>query len=175
MNIFPIDKDPKNCAQWSCDQHVVKIISEAVLVYSSALSNYDRNKWDKIEKENKYGPINLPLVRWAINKNNRIWLAYYIYELNKEYEFRYGKKHKAYEVFTHLANKFKEMPYKDIEFKIPEQPFVQCMPEEFHCDDSIEAYKNYYRFKFSKGFKRPMRWTKRKKPLFLEERGVCVN
>lgn len=175
MNIFPIDRDPKKCAEWSCDQHVVKIISEAVLIYSSALSYSDSKKWSTIPKDNKYGPINLPLVRWAINKQNRIWLAHYIFELNKEYEFRYGKKHGAYEVFLFLAKEFKEMPYEDISFCLPQDPFVQCMPEEFKSEDPIEAYRNYYKFKFSQGFKRPMRWAKRNKPLFLQERVSYAN
>jgi hypothetical protein len=166
MNIFPIDKNPKKCAEWSCDQHVVKIISEAVLIYSSALSYYDKEKWNEIPKEYKYGPINLPLVRWAINKKNRNWLAHYIFELNKEYEFRYEKKHRAYQVFIYLANEFNEMPYRDIELEYPED-FVQCMPDEFKCDNSIEAYKKYYTYKYIKGFKRPMRWSKRNKPEFL--------
>ena len=169
MNIFPIDRDPRKCAEWACDQHVVKIISEAVLVYSSALAYSKKEIWDKIPKEYKYGPINLPLVRWAKEKENRIWLAYYIYELNKEYEYRYERKHKAYEVFIYLANIFNEMPYKDIKLIQP-STFVQCMPEQFHCNDSIDAYRKYYKYKYTEGFKRPMRWTKRTKPEFLN---VC--
>ena len=169
MNIFPIDLNPRKCAKWSCDQHVVKIISEAVLIYSSALYYYDQKKWESIPKEEKYGPINLPLVRWAINKNNRRWLAYYIYHLNKEYEYRYGRKHKAYLVFKSLSEKYFEVPYLDIILDKPEQDFVQCMPEEFKGTDSVTAYRKYYQFKYREGFKRPMRWTKREIPTFLKE------
>lgn len=45
MNIFPINKLPSVATAEMCDQHIVKIISEAVLVYSAALHNIDKAKW----------------------------------------------------------------------------------------------------------------------------------
>lgn len=166
MNIFPIDINPENCAKWSCDQHIVKILTEAVEVYSSALAYTHKEIWDKLDWKCKYKIIKTPIVQWACNDSNRIWLCFYIYELNKEYEYRYGKKHKAYKVFTCLANSVKEMPYKDIQLTFPDT-FVQIVPEHLKQDNAIEAYKNYYKYKYEQGFKIPMRWTKREKPKFL--------
>lgn len=168
MNIFPINKDVKICAIESCDQHIVKIPSEAVLIYSSALHNINKELWNKIPEQFQWGPINIPLVKWAENYDNRMWLAFYIYELHKEYQYRFGpKEHKAYSAFCYLARLFKEMPYVDIFDYKKDLDFVTCMPDMFKVDDSIESYLNYYTFKYFEGFKRPMRWTKRKKPEFL--------
>ena len=59
------------------------------------------------------------------------------------------------------------MPYVDIFDYKKDLDFITCMPDIFKVDDSIESYLNYYTFKYSEGFKRPMRWTKREKPEFL--------
>jgi hypothetical protein len=36
MNIFYLDKDPKTCAQYHCDKHVVKMILEYAQLLSTA-------------------------------------------------------------------------------------------------------------------------------------------
>lgn len=51
MNIFPINKDAKICAIESCDQHIVKIPSEAVLIYSSALHNINKELWNNVPEQ----------------------------------------------------------------------------------------------------------------------------
>ena len=167
MNIFPIHLNPKICAQWSCDQHIVKILTEAVEIYSSALAYTYPKIWNKLDWKQKYKIIKSPIVKWAYNPVNRIWLCFYIYELNREYEYRYGKKHKAYEVFLSLANVVKEVPYTHIQIQFPET-FPQVVPEYLKQSDPIKAYRDYYCYKYKQGFKKPMRWTKRNIPEFLK-------
>ena len=159
MNIFPIDKDPKTAAHWACDQHVVKIISEAVLVYSSAMHNVCPKKWQKLKDKKgiAWGPIKIPLVKWAEDDCNRAWLREYIQELYKQYHLRYNKTHKAYDAFLQMQKAYGVNEFK----KCPDYcliTFIQVMPEEFKGEDAVNAYRCYYRYKYEKGFKRPMRW-----------------
>lgn len=163
MNIFPIDRNPKRCVKMMCDQHIVKILTEGVEIYCSALSG---NKlYEEIPQELKYKNVKSPWVNWAKDKINRCWLAYYIYYLHQEYRYRFGKEHKAYIIFKNVSNIVKEVPYQDIELNYPKE-FLQLVDEDSKCMDSIKAYRNYYRYKYN-NFKIPMRWTNREKPKFL--------
>ena len=163
MNIFPIDINPEKCTRMMCDQHVVKILTEAVEIYCSSLSG--NPIYDKIPQEKKYKNVNSPWVNWTKNKENRYWLCYYIYHLNQEYVYRFGKKHKAYNIFLNIAKTMKELPYTDIELIKPKD-FLQLVDKDSKCENSIRAYRNYYKYKY-KNFKVPMRWTKRTRPNFL--------
>lgn len=164
MNIFLIDINPTNCAKWSCDQHVVKILTEAVEIYCSALYKKCPLKYLTIPKELRYKPIDGKLIDWATNTCARIWLTYYIFALNKEYEYRFGKKHKAYKIFKYVSKTFNEFPFKK---RICYPKFEQIVLQEFKGRNSIIAYRKYYKYKYETGFKIPMRWTKRRKPKFL--------
>lgn len=68
-------------------------------------------------------------------------------------------------IFSIVSQKVKEFPYLYISLKYPKE-FLQLVDEDSKCENSIEAYRNYYRFK-QKNFKVPMRWTNREKPKFL--------
>lgn len=165
MNIFPIDKNPEKCVQLMCDQHVVKILTEAVEIYCSSLIG---NKiYDKIPQEQKYKYVKSPWVKWAKIKENRYWLAYYIYQLNEEYTYRFEKEHKAYSIFKHVSEIMGEVPYKDIQLTFPKD-FLQLVDDNSKCKNSIKAYRNYYKYKLI-NFKVPMRWTKRNIPKFLNK------
>lgn len=162
MNIFPIHKNPEKCVRLMCDQHVIKILTEAVEIYCSSLIGNEI--YDKIPKDKKYKYVRSPWVEWAKIKENRHWLIHYIYNLNKEYEYRFKKKHKAYSIFEHVSTKMGEIPH-EIKLKYP-RDFLQLVDEESKCEDGIKAYRSYYKYKY-KNFKIPMRWTGRSKPKFL--------
>jgi hypothetical protein len=87
----------------------------------------------------------------------------------KEYRFRFGDKpHKGASAFYVLADVFGELPNTCTLDADCEIQFLQVMPDEFKTPgDGVEAYKNYYKYKYTEGFKRPMRWTKRAKPDWL--------
>lgn len=163
MNIFPIDKNPKKCVEMMCDQHIIKILTEAVEIYCSSLIG--NPLYDSIPQDKKYKYVKSPWVKWAKDKRNRHWLAYYIYHLNKEYEYRFNGQHRAYKIFEHVCNTVKECPYLHVDLKYPKD-FLQLVDDNSKCENGIQAYKNYYRYK-ERTFKVPMRWTKRDKPKFL--------
>lgn len=163
MNIFPIDKNPKKCVGMMCDQHIIKILTEAVEIYCSSLIG--NPIYDKIPQDKKYKDVKSPWVKWAKYKRNRHWLVYYIYHLHEEYKYRFNKEHKAYQIFKNVCNKVNECPYLHVGLKYPKD-FLQLVDDNSKCEDSVQAYRNYYKYK-EKNFKVPMRWTNRNKPKFL--------
>lgn len=105
--------------------------------------------------------INHPSAVWTrANTENYRWLVSLFIDLNKEYTFRYNKRHKS----KSLLSSFLHVP-KNIPDGIFYQP-TQAMPPEFKIEgDSITAYRNYYY-----GAKRDIaHWTKRDLPFFMRE------
>jgi len=150
MNIFILDSDITKCAQYHCDQHVVKMILESVQLLCTAL-----NKKGFITPY-KSTHQNHPCVLWVEESyDNFIWLRDLTIALNIEYKFRYNKTndHKSMQVLNQL-NDFK---YPSIGLT----SFAQAMPKEYKQNDKpVDAYRKFYigdKSKFAK-------WTKRSIP-----------
>ena len=150
MNIFILDTDIKKCAQYHCDQHVVKMILESVQLLCTAL-----NKKGMVTPY-KSTHINHPCVLWVEESyDNFMWLRDLTIELNREYKYRYDKFDDHKSMLT-LA--------KIIEYSFPAiglTPFPQAMPDIYKVkDDPVLAYRQFYlgdKAKFAK-------WTKRDIP-----------
>ena len=150
MNIFILDMDIKKCAQYHCDQHVVKMILESVQLLCTAL-----NKKGFVTPY-KSTHIKHPCVLWVeASYDNFLWLRDLTIELNREYKYRYNKvdDHKS---MTALS-KITEYSYPSIGLT----PFPQAMPETFKViGDPVLAYRQFYlgdKASFAK-------WTKRDIP-----------
>ena len=157
MNIFYLDKNPEICAQYHCDPHVVKMSVEYAQILSAAHRLIDNNNNPILYKLTHK---NHPSVIWARkSKENYEWLYSLFVELCKEYTYRYEK--------THLTEKklkdvLKYAPKNIESLGFTEMP--QCMPD--HCkitNNSIEAYKNYYKIEKLNMLK----YTKREKPNWI--------
>lgn len=139
MNIFYLSSDPAECAKWHYDKHVVKMILE----YSQLLSTA-HHLLDGEPSIECYKPThkNHPSAVWVRESNNNYnWLYCLLLETCKEYTYRYGKIH-ATQSKGIVAN-LSHLPYKMPIGYLTKMP--QCMPDEYKCDDSITAYRNYYR------------------------------
>jgi hypothetical protein len=66
------------------------------------------------------------------------WTLALFVHLCKEYTARYRKTHKSEQLIILLGTT--PITIKQDGFKEP----PQCMPDEYKCDSSIEAYRNYY-------------------------------
>jgi hypothetical protein len=154
MNIFYLDNNPKLCARYHVDRHVVKMILETAQLLSTA-------HW-LTGSEGPYRAThkNHPSAIWArSNKSNYTWLCKLGLELCKEYTYRYGKIHKTQQ---HLEWLSKNTPL------IPEGQFTPptlAMPETFMCEDNLVAYRKYYSY----GKKHLHSWKKREQPKFILE------
>ena len=153
MNIFVLDNNIKKCAQYHCDQHMVKMILESVQIMCTVLNKKG------FSAPYKSTHIKHPCVYWVEESfDNFTWLTTLTYELNSEYKYRYEKQtnHKSLEVLTEIQN-----------FKYKSQgltPFAQAMPNQYKVkNNAVRAYRKFYRaekLSFAK-------WTKRKPPKWL--------
>lgn len=157
MNIFYLDHDPKVCAQYHVDKHVVKMILEYAQLLSTAHRVLDgravaeknaighklvRYYLDDERDELLYKSthINHPSAIWVRqSRANYDWLYSLFVATIDEYHYRYGKSHATERLLPILA----KSPQN-----IPDLPFTQPTPamgEEFIIsNDSIKNYRNYY-------------------------------
>jgi hypothetical protein len=136
MNIFHLDDDPKKCAQYHFDKHVLKMILESVQILCSVLI------LKKMDAPYKLSFQHHPCVLWASKSlSNWYWLKNLTKELNKEYQYRWRKNinHRSYEtikLFYPSNDRIKDLG-------ITERP--QMMPKKYQViGDSIKAYRTYY-------------------------------
>lgn len=139
MNIFFLHINPKQCAKWHVDRHVIKMILETAQLLCSAIwicGYEDANK--EVNPPYKLTHSNHPCAIWCrANKENWNWLKELGLALCEEYTFRYGKKHKTQSIIENLVcPKLKNEPF----FEPP-----QAMPEQYKIkNDSIMAYRLLY-------------------------------
>jgi hypothetical protein len=135
MNIFVLDLDPKLCAKYHCDKHVIKMILEHAQLLCTA-----HNLNGKISPY-KTTHKNHPCAIWVRQSlDNYIWLVEMTKYLNEEYKNRYNKisNHKSYEVITSL-------PIPDFLEKKGITDMALAMPDECIIeDDVVSSYRNYY-------------------------------
>jgi len=115
MNIFYLDKDPKICASYHCDKHVLKMIIEYAQLLSTAhrlldgIEGRGSSKSGKTQVrvwtldnglENvlyKATHVNHPSNKWVRNhRDNYVWLYELWIHLCSEYSKRYKKTHLTY-------------------------------------------------------------------------------
>lgn len=154
MNIFALSYNPKEAAQFHCDKHVVKMITEYNQLLSTTQSVHGLTPY--------YRPcyVNHPCRKWLDeSKQNYLWLCRLTSELCKEYTYRYGRKHKGEGVLVHHILNVPQLPL------LPMTPFACAMPKECILDDPVLSYRNYYNT-----YKRHLfKWKKREIPLWITE------
>jgi hypothetical protein len=150
LNIFLLDHDIELCAQYHCDQHVVKMILESVQILCTAMNKLG------LETPYKSTHANHPCVLWVGGSfDNFLWLKDLTSLLNDEYQYRFDKQvdHRQsvhfiqFLVIGTLAGGLHRLPgLCQSNTKIPVDPVV--------------AYRNFY----SAEKKCFARWTKRDTP-----------
>jgi len=185
MNIFYIDKDPVQAAQWMVDKHVVKMILESAQLLSTAHRIID-GKETVIEKYvNGSVParyrkakrwllsdarepvlysathVNHPSAVWCRQSvENYTWLVEHFFALCEEYTHRYGKKHKCSQ--GDLPYMLQSPPHGLREYNWTEMP--SAMADEYKISaDPLTNYRNYYII----GKSRMHKWTKRQQPEWI--------
>ncbi|MDD1782885.1 pyrimidine dimer DNA glycosylase/endonuclease V [Enterovibrio sp. ZSDZ35] len=153
MNIFVLDHDIEKCAQFHCDQHVVKMILESVQILCTALN---KKGFDTPYKSTH---IKHPCVLWVEESyDNFLWLTSLTVALNDEYRWRYDKAvdHKSMSILPEIS----ELTYPSIGLT----PFAQAMPQPYKVmDDPVTAYRQFYM-----GDKKSFaKWTKRSVPYWF--------
>jgi len=152
MNIFYLDSDPKKCAEYHNDKHVVKMILETAQLLCGV-------HWvNGGEAPYKLSHKNHPCSIWVRSSlENYLWLCELGLELCEEYSYRYGKKHKSQQIIEWCVVNKPKIP--DVPFQDP----PRAMPDTFKVDDVTQSYRNYYigeKKYFSK-------WKNRQTPLWF--------
>ena len=155
MNIFILDNEIEKCAQYHCDQHVVKMILESVQMLCTALNKKG------FTTPYKSTHIKHPCVLWVEESfENFTWLQNLAIALNTEYRFRFEKDsdHKSIFVLNEISN------YKYDNRGLTE--FAQAMPDKYKIPgNAVKAYRQFYlgeKMKFAK-------WTRRHSPEWIHE------
>ncbi len=152
MNIFVLDRNITKCAQFHCDQHVVKMILESAQLLCTALNKKGFSAPYKSTHENH------PCVLWVEESyDNFLWLKDLAIELNREYRYRYERDHDHASI--QVIKAIEPFRYESVGLT----PFVQAMPNEFKRRSAVEAYRAFYngeKLRFAT-------WTRREEPYWL--------
>jgi hypothetical protein len=176
MNIFSVDSDPYQAAEWLVDRHVIKMILESVQLLSTAHRVLDGTEYIGQSKSGRkakrwllpddrehilYGATHVshPSAVWCRETSgNYEWLYRHFQALCLEYNHRYGKWHKCMDMWDHLSMTPRNIKQGDL------QEFSVAMDKQYIVStDPIENYRNYYKI----GKARMHKWTKRNPPPWL--------
>jgi hypothetical protein len=133
MNIFYLDSDPRKCAEYHNNKHVVKMILEtAQLLCGSHWATSG-------EAPYKLSHKNHPCSIWVREDlNNYLWLCELGLELCSEYTDRYGKRHKTEDIINWCRENTPKIP----KIKFTHPPLA--MPDEYKEKCHVQSYRNYY-------------------------------
>lgn len=173
-------EDPRQCAEWMVDKHVVKMILETAQLLSTAHRLMDGleihlelEKNGKIRKKRVWvlddhrndvlysaTHINHPSAIWCRQSvENYNWLVDHLFALSDEYTYRYGKKHLTIQKLGYIIQ---SPPFNLKDWDMTKMP--SCMDRQYVIsDDPITNYRNYY----IKGKKRLHSWKRREPPEWI--------
>lgn len=151
MNLFLLSLDPKKCAQYYCDKHVVKVIVGMTrMLYTAWWMCSPSEKWRKLAPRGYCKPIhaNTRLYKWIVSsRGNYIFACQFAFYLSEEYTRRSGRIHN---LKAHIIWLSSFMPISIPDGERTQQP--QIMPREYRYKndsgnlyDSVIAYRRYYK------------------------------
>ena len=156
MNIFILDTNFKNNAEYYCDQHLVKMILESAQILCTV------SHMKGVEATYKPTHKNHPCVQW-VAENGSHWdlLVELSTALNDEYKkrFNHSNNHKSFDVISQLTKPM----YHNNDFK---GIFCSVTDEVRRTGviDTIMLYREYYK---NKSKEINMRWTGRVQPHWM--------
>ena len=176
MNIFFLDRDPKLCAEYHCNKHVVKMIVESSQMLGSAyyvsngitskkqinqkfiskvFSNFPR-QLNGVPHPYGIGYVNHPCTIWTRSCwENWNWLLDLANNLCNEYTDRYNKIHACSKILTWMESNVPTL--KELgDISTP----ALAMPDDCKTSDPVESYRSYYK-KYKLGF---AKWPENKIP-----------
>ena len=158
MNVFYLSNNPRVCAEYHCDKHVLKMIIEYAQILSTTHRIVDGSAMEGRTKTGRRKTvyslsdtrdsnvylathINHPSTVWVRQSaKNYDWLYVMWSELLSEYTNRYGKQHACEKLIPHL----KQLPNNINTSMVFTEP-PPAMPD--YCKipgDAISSYRNYY-------------------------------
>jgi len=177
VNIFYVDHDPMQAAEYMLDKHVVKMILESAQLLSTAHRVLDGIETEGKSKTGRKAKrwvlpdardgviymathINHPSAVWCRQSvQNYDWLVDHMFALMREYTHRYGKTHKCYGEISYML----QSPPKNLK-EWEWTPMPSCMADEYIIsEDPLTNYRNYYIM----GKSNLHKWTNRQPPEWI--------
>jgi hypothetical protein len=154
MNIFVLDLDPRKCATYHSNSHVVKMVLETAQLLCGV--HHMSNPISTLQVPYKLSHKNHPCSIWVRDCiENYIWLCDLGLSLCEEYTYRYGKRHKSQDVIEWCMTNIPNLRENgDV------TPFALAMPDECKVNTAVDSYRLYY-ITHKKGFST---WKNRNKP-----------
>lgn len=151
MNIFFLHWNPRICARWHLDKHVVKMILESCQLLCGAHWMTD----SEFEPVYKITHKNHPCAKWVRESlSNYKWLVMLTAELCSEYTYRYERVHKCQSMLKDLISNLP--PIVDNGLTYP----ARAMPDKYKKSDPMISYRLYYLHDKT----RILSWKKRDNP-----------
>jgi hypothetical protein len=155
MNIFFLSLSAQECAKLYCDQHVIKILLEITQMLYTAWHKTGSQEWnitapvkaDGVTRGYKAAHPNHPMTMWVrSSRQNYLFTVNLGMCLALEYNKRFNKCHAC---TKHILWLSQNVPHTFTHEKSSKafysvQGIPECMPEEFHNKDIVQAYKAYY-------------------------------
>lgn len=164
MNIFILDRDITRCAQFHCDQHVVKMILESVQILCTSLNK----RGFKTPYRSTHAKH--PCVLWVDRSyDNFVWLSNLAEALNAEYRYRWQRMtdHSSISVLQQI----RELRYESRGLT----EFAQAMPDQYRHANVVRAYRDFYwheKMQFARWTRRPVPyWIRRRELLSIAQAG----
>jgi hypothetical protein len=155
MNIFFLDREPKICAKYHNDKHVVKMILE----YAQLLCTAHHLCGTVSDELYKPTHKNHPSAVWVRrSQSHYAWLYDLFIALQQEYTYRYNKTHASSKL-----NYILSQPPDDIRIIGWLEDPPQAMPDEYKTFSAVTAYRQYY----ISGKSHIAKWTRRDKPYWI--------
>jgi len=156
LNIFILDNDLKKCVEYYVDKHCVKMILE----HTQILCSVHHISGSKLEIPYRKTHQHHPVVKWATKSlSNYNWLIKLTESLCKEYSYRYDKIHKCEKVLKWAKENTPNIPELGL------TPFAQAMPDDCKNENTVVAYRNYYR----KHKRHLFAWKRREPPYWIKD------
>jgi hypothetical protein len=156
MNVFALHPEPAGAARAHADQHINKMLLEAVQIASTVAATLS------LPAPYRATHARHPCTLWAAaGAENLRWLLALADALRIERRMRWtacqpSKTEAALDTLDRTAL-FAALPQTVT-------PFAQAMPDEYKGPDAVPAYRTYYRERKAILCGRPARWTNRKIP-----------
>ena len=172
MNIFVLDATPQLCAAAHADQHVGKMLLEAVQLLCTAHPQPQDPRWADMTPTQRLQADLLPYKHTHVNhkcavwtrrrRDNYLWLVAHAYALADEWLYRSGKEHGSREALDWCGRHVTSAQFAESGSGMTPHP--QAMPAQYQRPVAVTAYRLYYAAEKRVLQGRPAQWTRRDVP-----------
>jgi hypothetical protein len=142
MNIFYVDENPIQSARDLCNKHICSQILESAQMLCTV--HHQNPEWlvyipfpeEMMKATHRYHPCTVWVGKSVQNYG---WLCRHGLELCNEYTRRYEKEHQKHRLMKWLSSHYPDLSEFDF------YPPPQVMPDQYKQEDTVAAYRSYYR------------------------------